>query len=221
MKDKDSTGNLYVIAAPSGTGKTTLVKALVDSLPQITVSISHTTRPKRPNEIDGTNYYFIDKTQFEHMIAHQDFLEYATIFDHIYGTSKSWVENTLAQGTDVILEIDWQGQQQIKKLFPRSLSIFILPPSMEDLRNRLCTRNQDHPEVIKQRLADAKIAVSHLGEFDYVVINDEFAHAVRDLRCIVEAERLRKQRQVVRLASLIRELGYKPISAPRNDGFSQ
>src|SRR5579862_3264140 len=190
MKDKIDTGNLYVIAAPSGTGKTTLVKELTESLPLITVSISHTTRTKRPNEVDGVNYYFISKAEFENMIAHHDFLEHATIFDHLYGTSKSWVEKTLAEGMDVILEIDWQGHQQIKKLFPHSISIFILPPSLEDLRNRLCNRNQDTPGVIKNRLADAKITVSHLQEFDYVVINDEFSHAVHDLGSIVIASRL-------------------------------
>ena len=204
MKDNTDTGNLFVIAAPSGAGKTTLVKALIDSLSHITVSISHTTRPKRPNEIDGINYYFVDKTEFERMIAHHDFLEYANIFDHLYGTSKSWVEKTLAQGIDVILEIDWQGHQQIKKLFPDSISIFILPPSLEDLRDRLHTRNQDHPDIIKKRLADAKETLSHLAEFDYIVVNDEFTHAAHDLTCIVEAERLEQQRQVVKYAELIK-----------------
>ncbi len=204
MKDKTNTGTLYVIAAPSGTGKTTLVKALTDSLSLITVSISHTTRPKRPNETDGVNYYFIDKPEFDRMIEHHDFLEHATIFDHFYGTSKSWVEKTLAHGMDVILEIDWQGHQQIKKLFPQSISIFILPPSLEDLHNRLSTRNQDHPDIIKKRLADARKTVSHLAEFDYLVINDEFSHAVHDLTCIVVANRLERQRQVVKFAELIR-----------------
>ena len=130
-------GNLYVIAAPSGTGKTTLVKALVDSMSKITVSISHTTRAKRSNEVHGVNYYFIEHEKFKHMIAQEDFLEYAAIFDHWYGTSKTWVQETLTQGLDVILEIDWQGHQQIKHLFPHSISIFILPPSLNDLKNRL------------------------------------------------------------------------------------
>jgi guanylate kinase len=206
MKDKPDHGTLYVIAAPSGTGKTTLVKALTDSLPQITVSISHTTRPKRSNEVNGVNYYFVEKTEFEHMVAHHDFLEHAEIFDYQYGTSKSWVEKTLAEGMDVILEIDWQGHQQIKKLFPHSVSIFILPPSMEDLRNRLCNRNQDSQDVIKKRLADAQTAASHMNEFDFLVINDEFSHAVHDLTCIVVAERLRKHRQVVKFSELINKL---------------
>jgi guanylate kinase len=199
-------GNLYVIAAPSGTGKTTLVKALVDSLPKITVSISHTTRLKRPNERHGINYYFVDKAEFERLIAHGDFLEHATIFDHYYGTSKSWVEETLAKGIDVILEIDWQGHQQIKQLFPHSISIFILPPSLEDLRDRLIKRNQDHPDIIKKRLTDAGKTVFHVCEFDYVVINDDFTHALSDLKMIIETGRLLRQRQTEKFARLINNL---------------
>lgn len=200
-------GNLYVIAAPSGTGKTTLVKALVDSLPKITVSVSHTTRAKRPNEMHGINYYFIDKSEFEHMVDHGDFLEHATIFDHFYGTSKSWAEQTLAKGIDVILEIDWQGHQQIKQLFPHSIGIFILPPSLEDLRDRLIKRNQDHPEIIKKRLADASETVSHIHEFEYVVINDDFMNALNDLKMIIEAGRLAEDRQTAKYAKLIQDFG--------------
>jgi guanylate kinase len=199
-------GNLYVIAAPSGTGKTTLVKALVDSLPKITVSISHTTRPKRASEMHGINYYFIDQAEFEQMIACHDFLEYATIFEHSYGTSKTWVEDTLARGLDVILEIDWQGQQQIKHLFPHSMSIFILPPSLNDLQNRLIKRNQDHPDIIKKRLADVQETVSHIHDFDYIVINDDFAHALQDLKAIILAGRLLQTRQIDKFAKLIDEL---------------
>lgn len=199
-------GNLYVIAAPSGTGKTTLVEALVDALPKITVSISHTTRPKRPNETHGINYYFIDKTTFQQHVEHGDFLEHATIFDNCYGTSKLWVEDTLAKGIDVILEIDWQGHRQIRKLFPEAISIFILPPSIEDLRERLIKRNQDHPEIIKKRLADAKETVLHVTEFDYVVINDDFVSALHDLKTIVEAGRLSEQRQTAKFASMITDL---------------
>lgn len=199
-------GNLYIIAAPSGTGKTTLVKALVEALDNITVSISHTTRMKRPNEVHGINYYFIDKTEFEQMILQQDFLEYARIFDHFYGTSKRWVNETLAQGTDVILEIDWQGHQQIKRLFPHSISIFILPPTLEDLRNRLVSRNQDHVDIINQRLADARKTVSHIHEFDYIIVNDEFDHAIHDLKSIVESGRLQQARQAAKLTKLIENL---------------
>lgn len=200
------TGNLYVIAAPSGAGKTTLVEALTDALPKITVSISHTTRPKRLNEMHGINYYFIAKNEFEEKIAHGDFLEYATVFDNYYGTSKSWVDETLAKGIDVILEIDWQGHQQIKKLFPQSTSIFILPPSMDDLRERLIKRNQDHPEIIKKRLDDAKETVSHISEFDFVVVNDDFVNALHDLQIIIEAGRLQQKRQAEKFAKMIHDL---------------
>lgn len=199
-------GHLYVVAAPSGAGKTTLVKALVESLANITVSISHTTRPKRPNEIPEVNYHFIDKATFEQMVEHDDFLEHATIFGNYYGTSKSWVEKTLAKGIDVILEIDWQGHQQIKSLFPKSSSIFILPPSLEALQERLCTRNQDKPEVIQQRLADAKETVSHIKEFDYVVVNDSFDHAIEELKHIVLATRLERSHQLALHSELVKKL---------------
>jgi guanylate kinase len=199
-------GNLFVIAAPSGTGKTTLVKALIESLPKITVSISHTTRQKRPSEMHGINYYYVDEIEFEAMINHGDFLEHATIFEHYYGTSKTWVQETLAKGIDVILEIDWQGHQQIKQLFPASVGIFILPPSLEDLRDRLIKRNQDHPEIIKKRLTDARETVIHIHEFEYVVINDDFVNALHDLKIIVETGRLLQKRQTAKFAKLIKHL---------------
>lgn len=203
-------GNLFVIAAPSGTGKTTLVKAVVDAMSHITVSISHTTRPMRPNEEHGINYYFISKNEFQHLIDHHDFLEHATIFDNYYGTSKSWVEKTLRQGIDVILEIDWQGHQQIKRLFPSAIGIFILPPSFEALQDRLVKRNQDHPEIIKKRLADTRETVSHVGEFDYVVINDDFSHAQHDLKIIIEAARLRTALQLNKMAEVIADFDGVP-----------
>lgn len=199
-------GNLYVIAAPSGAGKTTLVKALIDSLPNVTVSISHTTRHRRQNEMQGINYHFIDDAEFKRMIAHGDFLEYATIFDNLYGTSRSWVEQTLAQGVDVILEIDWQGHQQIKRLFTRAIGIFILPPSSQDLRERLIKRNQDHPDIVEKRLADARETVSHIHEFDYVVVNDDFASALRELKNIILVGRLLQARQMIKHAKLTFEL---------------
>ena len=200
------TGTLYIIAAPSGTGKTTLVKALTETLSHMTVSISHTTRSKRSHEIEGVHYYFVNHTEFNRMIAQGDFLEYASIFDHLYGTSKHWVEQTLANGTDVVLEIDWQGQQQIKRLFPASISIFILPPSLQDLHDRLIKRNQDHPDIIKKRLQDAQDTVSHISLFDYVVINDRFEQALHDLKSIIEAARLVKKHQIKKHAQLIKEL---------------
>lgn len=200
------TGNLYVISAPSGAGKTTLVKALVDTMPNITVSISHTTRPRRPAETHGVNYYFIEQNEFANMIAANEFLEHATIFNNSYGTSRAWVDKTIASGTDVILEIDWQGCQQIQEIFPECICIFILPPSFDALANRLRSRNQDNPDVIKQRLTDAKAATAHIHEYDYVVLNDDFDTAVTDLRNIVYAGRLLQRNQTVKYAELISEL---------------
>lgn len=202
-------GNLYVISAPSGTGKTTLVRALVKSLSDITVSISHTTRPKRPAEIEEVNYHFVTRNKFEQMIEHGDFLEHAVIFKNLYGTSRSWVEQTLARGIDVILEIDWQGAEQIQMLFPESISIFILPPSFKVLSERLNCRNQDDSDVIKQRLADVTETVSHIHEFDYVVVNDDFETALTDLKCIVQAGRLGQGRQSMKYDYLISELMQK------------
>lgn len=199
-------GNLFVVAAPSGTGKTTLVKALVQKTLEVTVSISHTTRPKRPLEQNGVHYYFINDTQFKSMAADNDFLEYAQVFDHLYGTSKKWVLETLQKGTDVILEIDWQGCQQIKKLFPECITIFILPPSLKDLAERLKTRNQDKEEIIKKRLADVKETISHIQEYQYVVINHDFETAVSDLHAIVLASRLVQKKQMLKYAKLIASL---------------
>lgn len=196
-------GTLFIIAAPSGAGKTTLVKALINNLSDLMVSVSHTTRTKRANEMHGVNYYFIDHKEFEERIAQGDFLEYATIFDNLYGTSKRWVEDTLVAGTDVILEIDWQGHQQIKRLFQEAVSIFVLPPSLEDLQERLTARNQDHPDVIAKRFADAKETLSHVREFDYVVLNDQFEQALRDLIVIIKSDRMKRDRQLVKYATLL------------------
>lgn len=196
-------GNLFVIAAPSGTGKTTLVKALVDSLSRISVSVSHTTRSKRANEVHGVHYFFITAEEFKNMAAQQGFLEHAQIFAHHYGTSKQAVQEMLAQGIDVILEIDWQGHQQIKQLFNDAIGIFILPPSLQDLKERLIRRNQDHPEIIKERLADAKETIAHLEEFDYVIVNDDFNQALADLQCIVEATRLSRRNQWQKILQVI------------------
>lgn len=202
-----SRGNLYVVCAPSGTGKTTLVKALTDIVLNLTVSISHTTRNKRPSENHGVNYYFINETEFNRMIEQNEFLEHARVFNNFYGTSRKWVEETLSKGKDVILEIDWQGARQIQKLFPECISIFILPPSPVILEKRLRARNQDSPDVIVQRLADVRESASHISEFDYVVLNDDFDVAVRELRTIIEAGRLLTQRQMNKWHDLIAELG--------------
>lgn len=200
------TGNLYVIAAPSGTGKTSLVKALTDSIENLSVSISHTTRPMRPNEQEGVNYFFINKDKFMQMVANDEFLEHANVFENCYGTSKHWVAEKQHQGIDVILEIDWQGHQQIKKLFPDSISIFILPPSLQDLRSRLEKRNQDKADVIAKRLSDARETVTHVDEFDYLVVNDNFERAASDLTTIIEAGRLLETAQRRKYAGLITNL---------------
>lgn len=191
-------GTLFIIAAPSGAGKTTLVRAVTRRIPNIRVSVSHTTRPQRSREEDGVNYHFIDESAFQRMIENQAFLEHAEVFGYHYGTSADWVEEQLAAGTDVILEIDWQGAQQIREFNKNVVSIFILPPSLDALKERLTRRNQDEPDVIARRLAEAKIEMSHCHEFDYVVVNQYFQHAVRDLTTVIRAARLsyRVQTQV-------------------------
>jgi guanylate kinase len=199
-------GNLYVISAPSGTGKTTLVKALVECMPGITVSISHTTRARRPAEVHGINYYFVSAEEFAEMTRHEDFLEHATVFDNSYGTSRRWVEETLAKGQDVILEIDWQGAQQIHNLIPHSTSIFILPPSVTDLYERLIKRNQDNHDIIKQRIADVRESTRHIAEYNYIVINDDFNEALHDLKIIVQVGRFTQRRQIIKYANLLTEL---------------
>ena len=200
------TGNLFVIAAPSGAGKTSLVKTLTENLDHLSVSISHTTRPKRPNEEDGVNYFFVEKSQFKEMIARSEFLEYADVFENYYGTSRQWVETTLRQGIDVILEIDWQGHQQIKKIFPDSIGVFILPPSLKDLYARLVNRNQDKAEIIAKRLTDVRETVSHIDEFDYLVMNDNFDQAASDLTTIIKANRLLVRAQRRKYSELIESL---------------
>lgn len=199
-------GSLYVIAAPSGAGKTTLVRVLTESLPNIVVSISHTTRDQRPSEKNGEDYHFVSREEFERLIKQGDFLEYATVFNQLYGTSKPTVEQTLSNGVDVILEIDWQGHQQIKRLMPECIGIFILPPSLSILRERLIKRDQDHHEIIEERLSDVRETVSHLPEFDYVVVNDDFTRALHDLKMIIESGRLGKQRQIAKHRQLIDSL---------------
>jgi len=198
-----SIGNLFVFSAPSGAGKTSLVKALTESLPDITVSISHTTRPQRPRELPGINYHFVTKDTFEAMIEADKFLEHAQIFGNHYGTSRQWVEDTLNAGTDVILEIDWQGCQSIQGLFKDCISIFIVPPSPAILAKRLTERGQDRPDVIAERLADARETFSHLGEFDYIVLNDDFEQALFDLKAIITAYRLKRERQLLALEPLL------------------
>ncbi|MGD9842733.1 MAG: guanylate kinase [Steroidobacteraceae bacterium] len=179
------TGHLYVIAAPSGAGKTSLVKALLLQEPSVQLSTSYTTRKMRPTEVDGRDYHFVSHTAFAAMVAAGAFLEHAQVFDNYYGTARAQVEQLLAQGANVILEIDWQGAQQIRRVLPDCRSVFILPPSRSELERRLRSRNTDEESVIQRRLADASGDMSHWVEFDYVVINADFAQALTQLRSIV------------------------------------
>jgi len=178
-------GTLFVISAPSGAGKTTLVKALLQSEPRLRLSVSHTTRKMRPTESQGREYHFVPLAEFERRVAAGEFLEHARVFDNFYGTSREFVEEQLRQGHDVVLEIDWQGAQQVRRALPRCVTIFILPPSRAALAERLARRATDTPEVIARRLADAAADMSHYREFDYLIVNDDFAQAVGDLRRIV------------------------------------
>ena len=189
-------GSLYIISAPSGAGKTSLVKALIERDKQIDVSVSHTTRDKRPGEEDGVNYHFTDKASFEGMIKEQAFLEHAKVFDNFYGTARNSVEAQLANGQDVILEIDWQGARQVRELMPDHISIFILPPSRTALQQRLAGRGQDSEEVINRRMQDAISETSHYNEYDYLVINDDFDTALEDLVAIFHAQRQRLSPQI-------------------------
>lgn len=182
-------GHLYVVAAPSGAGKTTLIKKLIEEDPSLVVSVSHTTRPKRSSETDGVHYHFIDEATFAALRKAGEFLEWASVFDHAYGTSRGRVAKELAAGRDVILEIDWQGAAQIRQRHPDAISIFVLPPSRSALIERLNDRGQDPPEVIAKRLQQAVADMSHHGEFGHVVVNDDFDDAVSTLRRIVQATR--------------------------------
>lgn len=180
-------GILFIVSAPSGAGKTSLVKALRESLPELAVSVSHTTRAQRPGEIDGSDYFFVKQADFESMIAAGEFVEHANVFDNWYGTSRKSIETLLSSGSDVILEIDWQGARQVRALMPDSRSIFILPPSLDELELRLSRRGQDEANTIARRMRDAISEMSHHAEYDYVVINDNFAHAVVDMMAIVRS----------------------------------
>jgi guanylate kinase len=193
-------GKLFVIAAPSGAGKTSLVRALMQLRPTLRFSISYTTRKQRPNERHSHDYFFVDKAEFERMVAAGDFLEHARVFDNYYGTSRQQVEQLLDEGQDVLLEIDWQGAQQIRRALPECRSIFVLPPSREALEQRLRGRGTDSDEVIARRLRDSLADLSHWSEFDYIVVNDDFDRATADLQAIVtgQGEQLRRDRPELR-----------------------
>jgi len=203
MSQAGEQGTLFVISAPSGAGKTSLVAEMLRQDSQLGVSVSHTTRPMRTGEQDGVNYHFVSRDEFEAMIAEGDFLEHADVFGNYYGTSHAWVRETLATGRDVILEIDWQGAEQVRRLVPECVGIFIVPPSAEVLRERLIGRGTDAPEVIERRLAEAEEECRHAAEFDYLVVNDDFGVALADLLAITRAQRLKMTVQQLRHGKLL------------------
>ena len=199
-------GQLYVVSAPSGAGKTSLVSALLKDMDHIGVSVSHTTRAMRPGEENGVNYHFVDEPAFQAMIERGEFFEHAWVFDRHYGTSRPAVSARLAAGEDVILEIDWQGARQIREQRPATRSIFILPPSFNALRTRLSGRGQDDEATIARRMKDAVSEMSHFNEYDYVVINDDFEVALAELRSIIQGERCRSERVQLRQSALLEDL---------------
>ena len=199
-------GTLFIVSAPSGGGKTSLVKVLLEAEREVKLSISYTTRPARSGEMNGRDYHFVAPPEFERMLEAGDFLENAVIYGNRYGTSRKWIAEQLEHGDDILLEIDWQGAQQVRKLMPGNVSVFILPPSLQVLERRLKGRSQDSPEVVARRLATAREEIGHFGEFDYVIINDDFTRAAQDLISIVRAERLTLPRQLARHADLIKRL---------------
>lgn len=201
-------GTLYIVSAPSGAGKSSLIQALLKTQPlyDTQVSISHTTRAKRPSENHAEHYYFVSHDEFRQMIEEDAFLEYAEVFGNYYGTSRKAIEQILSTGVDVFLDIDWQGAQQIRKKMPQSRSIFILPPSKDELDRRLRGRGQDSDEVIAKRMAQAVAEMTHYAEYDYLIVNDDFDLALSDLKTIIRAERLRLGRQKMRHDALITKL---------------
>ncbi|MGB5304712.1 MAG: guanylate kinase [Gammaproteobacteria bacterium] len=204
---EDDRGNLYIISAPSGAGKTSLISALLESVGSgLALSISHTTRTPRPGEVNGRDYHFVDRKTFQRMIEEDVFLEYAEVFDNFYGTSRMGIEAQLTDGLDVVLEIDWQGAQQVRQILPEAVSIFILPPSRQTLEERLCDRGQDDAAIIERRMRDAVDEMSHYREYDYLVINDVFQAALEELSSIIHSYRLRQPAQSARHATLLASL---------------
>ena len=196
-------GCLYVVVAPSGAGKSTLVNALLEREPDVGLSISYTTRAPRPGEVSGREYFFVSREEFEAMAGRGEFLEHAEVYGNWYGTSRHWIEKTRATGSDVVLEIDWQGARSVKALFPDMTFIYILPPSIEVLRQRLVKRGKDTREVIERRLAEAREDLKHVHEADYVIINEDFSIALLDLQSVVRALRLTAARQLKLHAQLV------------------
>ena len=200
------TGTLYTVSAPSGAGKTSLVAALIENSQDLCVSVSHTTRTMRPGETNGVNYHFVPEQDFLGMLERSEFLEHARVFGNLYGTSQLWVEEQLAAGTDVILEIDWQGAQQVKRQIPSTLAIFILPPSRLTLLQRLTARGQDDTNIIEGRMAEAVEEMSHYLESDFLVVNDDFDQALAELQAIVTSQRLTTEHQQQVLGELLDDL---------------
>ena len=198
-------GSLFVVVAPSGAGKTTLVDELLKRERNIKLSPSFTTRAPREGEKDGIDYHFVSRARFEQMIAAGEFLEHATVYGNYYGTSRKWIEDQLQGDHDVLLEIDWQGARQVRGLFPHMVGIFILPPSIEELRKRLQGRGKDAPEAIQRRLASAREEISHVLEFEYIIVNERFEAALADLICVVHAARVSRAQQAIRLVSVLDE----------------
>jgi guanylate kinase len=199
-------GNLFIVTAPSGAGKTSMVRALLAADANVQLSISYTTRAMRPGEVDGRDYHFVSREQFQQMLGEGEFLESAEVYGNYYGTSQTWINQVMQSGRDILLEIDWQGAAQVRRIFPAAIGVFILPPSLEALQQRLQGRGQDSAEVIARRMEAAREDISHVGEFDYAIINDSFDVAVDDLRAVFRAERLRIDRQLARHHDLIKLL---------------
>jgi guanylate kinase len=201
-----NTGLLFTVSAPSGAGKTSLLKALVGRNPAVRISVSHTTRARRPGEVEGQDYYFVGKDDFMKRVNAGGFLEHAEVYGNYYGTSEQAVDDLLTQGSDVILEIDWQGAAQVRRLRPGVVSIFILPPSRAVLEERLRGRGQDNEATIARRMAAAREEISHYGESDYLIINEDFERALQELETVVRGQRLRREYQQTRYLDLIRQL---------------
>jgi guanylate kinase len=209
----ETPGNLFCVAAPSGTGKSTLVKALLELDSRLAVSVSHTTRAPRGQEVDGREYHFIDEAAFSSMVEHGDFLEHAQVHGNLYGTSRTAIQQRLEHGDDVVLEIDWQGALQIKQLFPHAVLIFILPPSWQELMQRLNRRGEDSPEVIATRMSNARTEVAQARHFDFVIINSLFETALFDLKTVVHSQRLKYAAQLRNRSQVFSALGLAEKSA--------
>ncbi|GGP28246.1 guanylate kinase [Silvimonas amylolytica] len=199
-------GTIFVVTAPSGAGKTTLVAALLAADQQIQLSISFTSRTPRAGEVNGKDYHFVDRATFEGMVQAGEFVEWAEVYGNYYGTSRKWLESVIDDGRDILLEIDWQGAQQVKRLFPESVGVFVLPPSINTLEQRLRARGKDPEDIIQRRMSKAREEMGHVSEAQYVIINEHIDDAVRDIISVVRAERLRGERQAVRHAELVNSL---------------